>query len=414
MVISVGYGKSGTGTISYNFGPLNQDAGWRRLNVLVTRARWQTILVTSMRSHELSGINPNNRGASALRDFIAYAERKGELPAEVALPTHAETNDFEDGVAAALRARGLQIDEQVGTSEYRIDLAVRDPRDTTKYLLGIECDGASYHSARTARDRDLVRHLALRELGWRLYRIWSTDWFRNPDQAVMGVLRALEVAIKTPVDESIPAPARQAQVEEPTAGAALPSPAPPATTASKRFPGGRPYKRFSGAGGRELLLNSDYVRALAEQLTRVVEFEGPMHSDLITERLKDLNGVAREGKNVKATIHRAVRIAEQSNAVKVAGDFLYRNGATCADFRTPGDGTTRPLAWIPREEIELAVLHVVEEQFGYQREALPHAISEVFGFERASAGVAETVGGVVDDLVERGLLRVSGPNVYLP
>ena len=133
------------------------------------------MLVTSMRSHELSGINPNNRGASALRDFIAYAELNGELPAEVALPTHAETNDFEDGVAAALRARGLQIDEQVGTSEYRIDLAVRDPRDATKYVLGIECDGASYHSARTARDRDLVRHLKdpdksqfgalLRELG---------------------------------------------------------------------------------------------------------------------------------------------------------------------------------------------------------------------------------------------------------
>ncbi len=332
MVISVGYGKSGTGTISYNFGPLNQDAGWRRLNVLVTRARWQTILVTSMRSHDLSGINPNNRGASALRDYIAYAELKGELPAEVALPTDAETNDFEDGVAAALRARGLAIDEQVGTSEYRIDLAVRDPRDTTKYVLGIECDGASYHSARTARDRDLVRHLALRELGWRLYRIWSTDWFRSPDQAITGVLRALEVAIKTPVDDSVPALApRKAQAEEPTPSGALRSPASPPTTAPRRYPGGRPYERFSGSGSRELLLNSDYVRALAEQLTRVVEFEGPMHSDLITERLKDLNGVARAGKNVKATIQRAVRIAEQSNAVKVAGGFLRRNRATCAD-----------------------------------------------------------------------------------
>jgi len=414
IVISVGYGKSSSGTISYNFGPLNQDAGWRRLNVLVTRARWQTILVTSMRSHELSGINPANRGASALRDFIAYAELNGELPAEVALPTRAETNDFEDGVAAALRARGLQIDEQVGTSDYRIDLAVRDPRDTTKYVLGIECDGATYHSARTARDRDLVRHLALRELGWRLYRIWSTDWFRNPDQAVSGVLRALEVAIKSPVEESVPAPARQVQTEAPAESAGSGAPAAASITASKRYPGGRPYTRFNGSGGRELLLNSDYVRALADQLTRVLESEGPMHAELMTERLKEVNGVGRAGKNVKATIHRAIRIAEQSHAVTVAGDFLHRNGASCATFRIPGDGVTRPLAWIPREEIELAVMHVVEDQFGYQREALPHAISEVFGFERASAGVAETIGGVVDDLVERGMLRVSGPNVYLP
>jgi very-short-patch-repair endonuclease len=414
MVISVGYGKNSSGTMSYNFGPVNQDAGWRRLNVLVTRARWQTILVTSMRSHELSGINPNNRGASALRDFIAYAERKGELPAEIALPTDAETNDFEDGVAAALRGRGLQVDEQVGTSEYRIDLAVRDSRDTNKYVLGIECDGASYHSARTARDRDLVRHLALRELGWRLYRIWSTDWFRNPDQAILGVLRALEVAIKNPAEEPVAAPVpRQTSARDQTPSGTPRSPAPPPATASKRYSGGKPYERCSGSGRRELLLNSDYVRALAEQVARVVEFEGPMHTDLMTERLKDLNGVARAGKNVKAIIYRAVRIAEQSNAVKVVGDFLHRDGARRVDFRTPGDGIMRPLAWIPREEIELAVLHVVEEQFGYQREALPHAISEVFGFERTSEGGTETIGGVVDDLVERGLLRVSGPNVYL-
>lgn len=417
MIISVGYGKGGTGFISYNFGPLNQDAGWRRLNVLVTRARWQTILVTSMRSHELSGINPNNRGANALRDYIAYAERLGELPGDAARTTDAETNDFEDAVVDALRQRGLQIDEQVGTSEYRIDLAIRDPRDATKYVLGVECDGASYHSARTARDRDLVRQLALRELGWRLYRVWSTDWFRDPDQAMASVLLALEQALKSPPEQSVPAPSRAKPELREVAANPTPSetasgmrPAP----ISRRYPPGTPYEKYRGQGSRDLLLNSDHARMLADQMTRLVEFEGPIHHDLLLERLKEINGVAHAGSNVKSNIRRATDVALRSHALLKAGAFLGRNGAKCSTFRLPGDGVDRPVAWIAPEEIALAVLHIVEEQFGYQREALPRAIAVFFGFERTSTGVAETIGGIVDDLVERGLLRLSGPNVYLP
>src|SRR5207302_5690659 len=96
IIISIGYGKDRDGHLALNFGPLNMEGGWRRLNVLVTRAKWQTILVTSLRSHELAGVNPENRGAVALRNFIAYAEQGAALPAEPATATDAETNDFED------------------------------------------------------------------------------------------------------------------------------------------------------------------------------------------------------------------------------------------------------------------------------------------------------------------------------
>jgi len=205
MIISVGYGKSATGGLAYNFGPLNLEGGWRRLNVLVTRARWHTILVTSLRSQELAGVNPENRGAVALRNFIAYAAQDGTVPAEPAMVTGAETNDFEDAVAEALRERGFHVDPQVGASAYRIDLAVRDPRDPRRYLLGVECDGATYHSSRTARDRDLLRQEILSEHGWRLYRVWSTEWFRDRETALARVLRAVEQAREAPITRSVPA-----------------------------------------------------------------------------------------------------------------------------------------------------------------------------------------------------------------
>lgn len=114
MVISVGYGKDSQNHLALNFGPLNTEGGWRRLNVLVTRAKWQTILVTSMVSSELAGINPNNRGALSLKNFIDYAERACSLPPPAPTLTFGETNDFEDAVREALVERGLSVERPSG------------------------------------------------------------------------------------------------------------------------------------------------------------------------------------------------------------------------------------------------------------------------------------------------------------
>lgn len=406
IIISVGYGKTATGALSLNFGPLNQEGGWRRLNVLVTRARWQTILVTSMRAHELAGINPNNRGAVALRNFIDYAERGCALPPEAAVRTDAETNDFEDAVAEALRARGFDVDQQVGASEYRIDLAIRDPRDPDRYLLGIECDGATYHSARTARDRDLLREYVLRDLGWRLYRIWSTDWFRDRERAIDAAVRAVGRARQAPVERSIPAPPITVPRVERVASA-------PAV--SRRYAPGEPYRRYREVGARSLLLETGRRGDLAAQIVTVVAVEGPIHRELLEERLKEINGVGRVGDNVAANIEHAVQAAVRRGELeRVGNDFLRRPGQKLATFRTPGDGAERPAACIPVEEIQLAVLHVVEDQFGCQRAALPKAVATLFGFDRTPAGLADRVATAVDALLEQKLLQASGPNVYLP
>jgi len=417
MIISVGYGKSSTGALSFNFGPLNQEGGERRLNVLVTRARWQTILVSSLRSPELAGVNPNNRGAVVLRDFLAYAERGGELPAGPTVITDQETNDFEDTVAEMLRARNLDVDQQVGASEYRIDLAIRDPRDRTRYVLGIECDGATYHSAKTARDRDLLREEVLRGQGWRLYRIWSTDWFRDRETAIAGVLRALERALETPLEASVQAPPESSgpiKESQPPDDESSKGTDPPPERVPSRFPRGEPYQMYRGVGHRGILLNHNRVRELAQQVVEIVNFEGPIHTELLAERLKEINSVARAGHNIQDNVNRATEIAIRAGKVqRIPGDFLKSRGPTRHTFRRPGDGVQRSVSTVPPEEIERAVLHVVEDQFGFQRDALPRQIGELFGWERTSAGMAELVGTVIDDLIARKLLSVSGYHVYL-
>jgi len=423
MIISVGYGKSSDGALSFNFGPLNREGGWRRLNVLVTRAKWHTILVTSMRSHELGAVNPENKGAVALRNFLAYAETNGRLPGDGPSFTAGETNDFEDAVAEALRERGLEMDQQVGASQYRIDLAIRDPRDRTRYILGIECDGATYHSSRTARDRDLVRQQILREQGWRLHRVWSTDWFRDKEKALEAVLRSLKIALEAPADESVPAPGRSSVTALPeqnklstithsdTAADEVTS------SAGRRFRCGVPYKKYKSLGAaldREELLDPKNLSSLAQRVAAIVRAEGPIHLELLIDRLKEIHGVARAGANVQRNADLAITSAERNHGVQRRGDFLRARGSGLETFRIPGDGVHRRLGLVPPEEIELAIVYMVEDQFGFQRDALPRAIAEQFGFERTSLGLSELGGNVVDDLIEHGKLRVSGINVYLP
>ena len=178
ILISVGYGKIDGGHMSMNFGPLNQDGGERRLNVLITRARRRLEVHANFVAGDLDLSRTGARGVEALKTFLKYAET-GVLDVPRATGQEADS-PFEEAVAETLRARDHDIHHQVGSAGFFIDLAVVDPRQPGRYLLGIECDGASYHSARSARDRDRLRQQVLEGLGWTIHRIWSTDWFKYP------------------------------------------------------------------------------------------------------------------------------------------------------------------------------------------------------------------------------------------
>src|SRR5205807_4899482 len=190
--ISIGYGRTSEGLLAMNFGPLNRNGGERRLNVLISRARKRCEVFTSLTADDIDASRSGSSGVAALKTFLSYAQT-GKM--EVA-PQSAEVSDsdFEDQVLRQLKQLGHEIHTQVGCAGFFLDLAVVDPTEPGKYLLGIECDGARYHSARSARDRDRLRQVVLESLGWRIHRIWSTDWFHNPSQELKKVLQAIETA----------------------------------------------------------------------------------------------------------------------------------------------------------------------------------------------------------------------------
>ena len=163
------------------------------MNVLISRAAAACEVFTSIKSDDIDLSATQSEGVAALKMYLNYAEH-GRLDAT---QSHGDADSiFEEQVAKALRNRGLEVDHQIGVGGFFIDLAIRDPERRGRYLLGIECDGAQYHSARWVRDRDRIRQQVLESRGWIIHRIWSTDWFQRPEEQLTKVLDALAEAKK--------------------------------------------------------------------------------------------------------------------------------------------------------------------------------------------------------------------------
>lgn len=193
ILFSVGYGPDKEGRVSMNFGPLNQQGGERRLNVAVTRARYEMVVFSALKSEDVDLKRTKAKGVEGLKLFLEFAERG-------VLSRHAEavvtqTSEMLSALAEALRQRGYRVDTDLGRSGFKVNLAVLDPREEGRYLLGILCDGAGYYQTPTTQDRELVQPAVLGALGWELMRLWSVDWFVDPERVlnrILDRLRALE------------------------------------------------------------------------------------------------------------------------------------------------------------------------------------------------------------------------------
>jgi very-short-patch-repair endonuclease len=196
IILSVGYGKAANGELPHRFGPLTQDAGYRRLNVAVTRAKRRMCLISSFAHHDVDLNRSGSRGVQLLKAYLEYAGSGGARMSEVESAGRVELNAFEADVRDALTAAGIVTRPQYGASRYRIDLVAMHPQRVGRPVLAIECDGASYHSSATARDRDRLRQAHLQKLGWQFHRVWSTDWFYRRDEEIGRAVAAWEEAAR--------------------------------------------------------------------------------------------------------------------------------------------------------------------------------------------------------------------------
>ena len=287
IILTVGYGKDRGGNLPFRFGPLLSSGGQRRLNVAITRARRRMTLVSSF-SHldmDLAKVRKGT-GVELLRYYLEYASSGGKRLGDL-VTTSIPMNSFEAEVYDVLKSKGMLVIPQVGASRFRIDLVAQHPQQRGRYVLAIECDGATYHSSPTARDRDRLRQQQLMNLGWRFHRIWSTDWFMRKSEEVERAVTAYENAVRFADGASSPETVPKAKDPSISLSAGI---------APHRGRGPRP-----NVPSRDSI--TDYTKVELMQMIGWIESDGRLRSDdeIIDQLVPEL-GFRRRGARIEDTL----------------------------------------------------------------------------------------------------------------
>ena len=400
MLISIGYGRTREGYLAMSFGPLNGEGGERRLNVLITRAKQRCEVFTNLTADDLDLSRTRARGVAALKAFLEFAQT-GRLNQNEETRREMES-PFEEAVYRTLTARGYTLRPQVGSQGFYLDLAVVDPDQPSRYVLGIECDGAMYHSARSARDRDRLRQQVLEAVGWRLHRIWSTDWLRDPTRAADRVVAAIEEARRNAaLDQPDEEPA-----ETPTSPTGLPRDEPAAPGANSTA---APYQVAQlplTISQREV--HQHPVGRLAAWVAEVVAVESPVHLEEVTRRLATAAGATQVGSRIRASVAEAARLAHKIGSIRAQDEFLWTPvmPATAAPVRDRSalPVVSRKFTFVAPEELAAAVHAVVRDSFALEREAISLPAARLLGFARPSEEQRQLVLQAVDKLVVQSVL----------
>lgn len=410
IFISVGYGRTQDGALSHNFGPLNQDGGQRRLNVLISRARQRCEVFANFTADDLDTARTSASGVAALKTYLQFAAKRGTAGSLDG--KEREETPFTERVAAALREKGWEVHPRIGVAGYFLDLAVVDPESPGRYLMGIECDGPNYRSARSARDRDRLRHGVLSRLGWHLHRVWSADWFRDPEGELRRLLEGLEQAktaaqpepSPTTVSPAPPLPAPQQSIlreEAPETAPGLSATignAIPYQTAELDLPRG-------GAEIHELPLPR-----VAGWVYEVVRVESPVHFDEVADRITDALRIARVGSRIRRTLEAAAKLCRSQGLIRIEGDFLWAAEMTVPPVRDRSGlpAASREIETIAPEEVREAVLRVVISSHGIAADQIATEVSRLFGYARLTSAVRGPIDAVVREMVAAGGVREQG------
>lgn len=396
IIFSIAYGIDSQGRLLHNFGPLNRVGGERRLNVAVTRAKCNVQLVSSMRYTDIDLKRTSSEGVKLLREYLDFAEN-GNIALERSVTVNSFEHfdsDFEIEVYDFLRAKGFSVDTQVGCSGFKIDLGLKNP-NSSDYVLAIECDGATYHSSRNARDRDRLRQEILERMGWKFYRIWSTDWFRNKSVEQSRLLEVAAAAINRPAQiaakpDKTPSPETFEKFEE--------------VTQEKNF-AFAPYKEADIPALLERYWPDDFGGFVKD----VLKVEAPLSEELFLRRIVYLFDREKVTKVVVQQFEEKMRGYERYGIVRRNG-FLYLKDNCEIEFRGPGD-IERDFKHIAPEELAAGMMQILRHNVTVEKSGLYRSLAEQCGINRMGRAITEALDAALPYL--KDFVEISGDQLSL-
>ena len=397
IIFSVAYAKDSSGRLMHNFGPLNRVGGERRLNVAVTRAKFNVQLVASIHHTDIDLGRTKAEGARLLKNYLDYAENGA-----VAIEREINVNSFEQfdsefelEVCEFLRQNGYDVDTQVGCSNFKIDLGIKR-HDTSDYVLAVECDGATYHSSKNARDRDRLRQQILENMGWKFYRIWSTDWFKNTSVEKERLLKAAKEAMNDDVLHEINS--NRDEENETSADEVFEE---TMQENHKTFP---EYKqadvyRFSV---------TDNFQAFVK---KVMDIEAPVSEEWLLKRIPWMFGREKVTKAVKDEYEKKMFRCERNGIIRRNG-FLYSSGMKEFELRVPnGVDDKRDISYICREELGSGMFEIIKQNMSIEKESLYKYLAKLLGINRLTDKVVWKMDDALDAIktlveIDNGIISI--------
>ena len=390
ILFSIGYAPDSTGKFTMSFGPLNLQGGERRLNVAITRAKEQVVVFSSIHASQIELSRTGSVGAAHLKYFLDYAEKGIQIQHKTA--SGASSEGLAEEIARFLTENGYAAERNFGSSEYRIDLAVRNPDRPDDFLLAIECDGSSYAAQRTTRDREHLRPSVLQSLGWHTFRAWSVDWAfarKHAEQDLIQYLDKLRQEALLPEPEPEPPHPEPAKPENVPDGVDEKSP----ETVPQASQGSR-YRRDYVCWQNHAPLAPDLFhtpeghRLIRSQLAEIIQTEGPIYERLLKKRVVKAWGFARAGGNIAAVLKQCIPV--NVTTTRAFDEPVFWPHGTLPsnyfEYRVGTDKETkRAIDEIPPEELANAMYEVLVDFASCEQDALFRETLRVFGLNTLTA-----------------------------
>ncbi len=413
ILFSVGYGPDKNGKVSMNFGPLNNEGGERRLNVAVSRARYEMVVFSTLRSEQIDLKRTQASGVEGLKKFLEFAE-KGTAPV-VSSNVYDETpSSISTNIAEVLTKKGYTVKLNVGHSQFKVDVAVVNPKNPQEYLLGILCDGYNYYSTKTVRDREIVQPTVLKLLHWNIMHIWTLDWIVRQEEVINLIFQRLDDIQNNRLNEvekpKIANLAKDAVVSNID------------TTIEKEEVSNNPLcVNYDFANLNALdRYNDVYLPGVSErdtlksQLIKLIEIEQPITSGLMYKRIVKLWGLTRVTNRVQTivdTLLKEISLYRSDN-----GD----NGYVCWKDKDFADQYTlfrvnslRDIQDIPYVEIENAMKYALVQQIAIDKEDLKRLTAQQLGFTRKGCNIDDATRYVLCRLAKNGFAELQGDKVCM-
>ena len=402
ILFSVGYGPDKFGKVSMNFGPLNNAGGERRLNVAVSRARYEMVVYSTLRASQIDLKRSNAKGVEGLKAFLEYAEN-GRLPLMNTSGDNSQKNILIDQISEAISQHGYSVTPNVGRSNFKVDMAVSAKNNPDQYILGILCDGRNYYETKTTRDREIVQSNVLQMLHWRTMRVYSIDWYENRERVISQILDELQQA-----ETSQPAPIKVDPAPMAFKFSIASVPESEIIAETPRNEHQRPYKesQLSSPGIDKQNYNPEraYNREVIRQILKV---EQPVNDNYLCKRLAKLFGFGHAGANIQKAVELASAHFYKERQLNGGGFTLWLDKKSADEYAYYRSPSSRTIAEIPDREMMNVIREIVSEEFSLPKERIASLAAKKLGFSSAGAKIAETINALLDILERRAVVKVN-------